>query len=67
MYLKREDMEVPDKKIVKYKEYHEQMNETVRKEKDLNERKRLYNRYVNDGGLCFNELYKVLFKTKQIL
>ena len=44
VYLKREDTEIPDKKVVKYQEYHEQMNESIRKEKDLNERKRLYNR-----------------------
>ena len=46
VYLKREDAEPTDKKVLKYKEYHEQMNETVRREKDLNERKRLYNRLV---------------------
>ena len=44
VYLKREDAESTDKKVLKYKEYHEQMNDTIRKEKDFNEKKRLYNR-----------------------
>jgi hypothetical protein len=46
VYLARTDMEQPNHKTLKYKEYHEQMNDTIRKEKELNEKKRLYNREV---------------------
>ena len=46
VYVQRNDLDTPDPKILKYKEFHEQMNESIKREKEINERKRLYNREV---------------------
>jgi len=58
---------------LKHKEYHEQVNEKVRIEKDLNDRKRMYNREVGrtavvdkvfNGGAENNNIREMIFPQK---